>query len=198
MSDIKVSITGPVSTFGGPNDTGVSPSEGLALFSKDDLWKPISVGLFLPTQPPGTTGVARRLNPKALYIAMRWDYKELPVDKLRGMTVTVSANGKSVPGVRPVDWGPNIGTARVMDISPGLAKVLNLATDGEATVTYSYVLRSRPFANRSRNLRGNAASRKRRLKPARKAGHLGKPRKILASESNTKGKVQKRGQKAAG
>lgn len=127
---------GRISTFGGPYDSGVTPSEGLALFTHLDLHNPKHQPLFLACQPEGTTGMARRLNPHAHYIAMRWNYAETPRRVLRGMTMTVTAHGKSVTGVRPVDWGPNIRTRRVMDISPGLAKTLGLDTDDVATVSY--------------------------------------------------------------
>ena len=55
---------GKCSQFGGPEDTGVSPSEGLAfIFDVDQAPQ-----LFLPYQPSGTTGLARRLNP---YVMLR-------------------------------------------------------------------------------------------------------------------------------
>src|SRR5262249_38280333 len=49
-------ISGAISTFGGPRDSGVGPNEGLALIS------PAMLGqfqeYFLADQPPGTTGLA--------------------------------------------------------------------------------------------------------------------------------------------
>ena len=58
-SDVLFAAEGTCSTFGGPQDTGVSPSEGLAfIYSVDEApW------LFLPYQPSGTTGLARRMDP---------------------------------------------------------------------------------------------------------------------------------------
>ena len=38
--------------------------------------------LFMPHQPPNTTGLARRLNPDKFYIAMRWDYDQFSKDHL--------------------------------------------------------------------------------------------------------------------
>lgn len=149
MPTITTESIGLISTFGGPKDLGVSPSEGLALFSPSDLGKPVAGDLFLPVQPPGTTGLARRLNPAKHYIAMRWDYKELPRELLRRMTVSVHAKGVSATDARPVDWGPNRGTGRLMDISPGLAATLGIHTDEEATVSYSYELSKRGFVNPS-------------------------------------------------
>ena len=45
--------------------------------------------LFLPKQPPGTTGLARRLNPDKRYIACRWDYDEHPKPSLLEHTALV-------------------------------------------------------------------------------------------------------------
>lgn len=127
----STTLTGKMSTFGGPDDQGVGPDEGLALFN--------SVGeapdIFLPTQPPGTTGLARRLNPQIGYLACRWDYNVTPKSFLRTALVKVTnpANNKSEQ-VRPVDWGPNAATGRVADLSPGLAARLGLVTDKDCVV----------------------------------------------------------------
>ena len=126
-------LKGKMSTFGGPKDTGVSPSEGLALFEPTDLGKLITLGLFLPKQPPKTTGLARRLDPNAYYVAMRWDYAVTSRSYLREIVVTLTANGKSIQA-RPVDWGPNENTGRLVDMSPGAAFALGLSTDQEVTV----------------------------------------------------------------
>src|SRR4029077_11054461 len=63
-------MRGKVSWFGGPDDTGVSPDEGLAFIYDYDT----APHLFLDEQPYGTTGLARRLNPDKFYIACRWNY----------------------------------------------------------------------------------------------------------------------------
>src|SRR4030095_11221222 len=71
--------TGTCSTFGGPDDTGVSPSEGLAfIYDYDEApW------LFLRQQPPATSGLARRLDPAVFYLACRWDYSQTSKEMLR-------------------------------------------------------------------------------------------------------------------
>lgn len=124
-----------MSTFGGPLDTGVSPSEGLALFERPDLTNPAHSSLFLRTQPPGTTGLARRLNPDRFYIACRWNYSQTPREFLRICVakVTNPQNNRSTMA-RPADWGPNIATGRVADLSPGLAAELGLETDDDCIV----------------------------------------------------------------
>ena len=141
LGGTQIVLSGKMSTFGGPHDLpdshgrgGVKADEGLALFDVSDAAKYTS--LFLPQQPPGTTGAARRLNPNAYYIACRWNYDKTPRDYLRKINVTVTnpATGKSIK-VQPVDWGPHGKTDRVADLSPGAAQALGLRTDQQCTVT---------------------------------------------------------------
>lgn len=129
-------VQGPMSTFGGPRDTGMSPSEGLALFGSDDLQDPRHRDLFLPAQPPGTSGLGRRLNPDKYYLACRWNYNVTSRSFLRNTVATVqSVRTGRVEQARPVDWGPNVSTGRVADLSPGLAAVLGLNTEDVVIVT---------------------------------------------------------------
>src|SRR5216117_3888960 len=123
-------VEGKMSTFGGPHDTGMSPTEGLALFEPPDLQNPNYAGLFLPAPPPGTSGLGRRLNPDKYYFACRWNYAETSREFLRRALARVEnpANGRAVDA-RPVDWGPHPSTGRVADLSPGLAAALGLNTD---------------------------------------------------------------------
>src|SRR5689334_20374216 len=73
----SITLQGKMSHFGGPQDTtGVKPDEGPSIMDASDVTK--RHDLFLPTQPPGTTGTARRLNPDANYIACRWDFNVTP------------------------------------------------------------------------------------------------------------------------
>jgi hypothetical protein len=128
---------GKVSWFGGPDDTGVSPSEGLA-FIYDMETAP---HLFLEKQPPNTTGLARRLNPDVPYIAMRWDYDVHPKSYLASMQhialVHSPTTGRSFVAW-PSDWGPHVDTGRVADISLGLMNYLGITTDDEVVVTFPY------------------------------------------------------------
>lgn len=125
-----ITFNGKMSTFGGPRDPGVKSSEGLALFDPPDV--AANGDLFLPQQPPGTTGLAKRLNPDARYLACRWTYAITPKSFLKAKTtqvkVTNPANNKSAMA-RPADWGPADFTARVADLSPGLAAELGLNTN---------------------------------------------------------------------
>lgn len=124
-------LHGKMSTFGGPDDKGVSPSEGLAIYSSVSQ----NPAIFLPQQPPGTTGLARRLNPATHYLATRWDYQKTSVLYLRKTLVTVKnpKTGQTVLAY-PADWGPNAATNRVADLSPGVAKALGLQTDDQVQV----------------------------------------------------------------
>jgi len=124
---------GKCSWFGGPNDTGVSPSEGLAFYYKVSD----APDLFLEQQPAGTTGLARRLDPDQHYIACRWDYAVTPKTMLPDMEIKVTnAKTGKVAYAVPGDWGPHIDTGRCADISPGLMSALGLKTDDEVIVEF--------------------------------------------------------------
>ena len=131
--------TGKCSHFGGPNDSGVSPSEGLAFIYEYDE-RP---DLFLKEQPPGTTGLARRLNPAVHYVACRWDYDVTPKTMLADerYLAKIIAKGMHVYA-HPADWGPHEEkTGRAADLSPALMNTLELETDDEVTVEYPVELR---------------------------------------------------------
>ncbi len=93
--------------FGGPRDTGMSADEGLALFTQADLQNRKYSYLFLPTPPPGATGLWRRLNPDKYYLACSWDYNDTPRKFLKCALARVEnpANGRAADA-RPVDLGP--------------------------------------------------------------------------------------------
>jgi len=127
---------GTCSTFGGPADTGVSPSEGLAFIYDFDE----APYLFLPYQPAGTSGLARRLDPSVFYIACRWDYAVTPKAMLRdsGQMALVTSKDTGVSRLaHPADWGPHEEqTGRAADLSPALADSLGVGTDDDVTVIY--------------------------------------------------------------
>lgn len=128
-------LRGPVSWFGGPDDNGVAADEGLAfIYEVED-----APHLFLPSQPPGTTGLARRLDPEKFYIACRWDYDKYPKASLLKHTALVCAPATGMEfEAYPADWGPHEDTGRIADISPGLMDALGITTDDEVEVTYPY------------------------------------------------------------
>jgi N-acetylmuramoyl-L-alanine amidase len=135
---MTLNLKGKVSWFGGPNDDGVAPDEGLAFIYDVDT----APHLFLSYQPQGTTGLARRLNPQAYYIATRWDYGETPPPVLleEMALVTAPKTGRSIK-VYPADWGPHEDTGRVADISPGAMEALGIQTDDEVEVVFPYTSR---------------------------------------------------------
>ena len=126
---------GKCSYFGGPDDEGVSPSEDLAfIYSIDE-----APHLFLPYQPDGTTGLARRLNPNVHYIACRWDYDVTSRDVLKRNLAWVESKKTGYGMVAfPADWGPHEDTGRVADLSPSLLNDLKLETDDEVIVKFPY------------------------------------------------------------
>jgi uncharacterized protein (TIGR02594 family) len=132
-SGVLFAARGKASWFGGPEDKGVKPDEGLAFIYKIEE----APELFLPSQPPGTTGLARRLDPDVHYLACRWDYKRTPRETLLAEVAMVKATktGISLPAI-PADWGPNEKTGRVADLSPGLLEALGIDTDDEVEVIF--------------------------------------------------------------
>ena len=113
----------------------VSPSEGLA-FIQDMEQAP---HLFLPYQPSGTSGLARRLNPYIHYIACRWDYDVTSREMLlKNMALVRSTKTDVALLAFPADWGPHVDTERVADISPGLMTDLGITTDDEVEVIFPF------------------------------------------------------------
>ena len=135
---ILFNTIGTCSTFGGPADTGVSPSEGLAMWHQPDEcpW------LMLEHQPSGTTGMARRLDPAVFYIACRWNYDVTSKEMLRGPQMAMVTNPDT--GVQRLahvaDWGPHEEqTGRAADLSPALAESLGVVTNDVVVVIYPYL-----------------------------------------------------------
>ena len=132
---------GKCSYFGGPEDMGVSASEGLAfIYAIEEK----NQHLFLPLVPKGTTGLARRLNAKGVhYIACRWDYSVTPKEMLASQEyvalVRVPSTGLQLTAW-PSDWGPHEEKTggRVADLSPALMADLELETDDEVEVIFPW------------------------------------------------------------
>src|SRR5579884_1249443 len=125
---------GKMTAFGGPSDAGVGPKTGLALVQESDVER--LKEYFLAEPPLGVTGLARRLNPDALYIACRWDYKDISKEELTEVIATVTNPLSGVTAAaKPVDWGPKPETGRVAGLSPALIKRLGLQTDDDVDVS---------------------------------------------------------------
>jgi len=126
-------VKGQWKTFGGPDDLTRRPGEGLSLVSEGDI--PFFSSVLLPNQPPGTTGLIRRLDPSKYYIACRWDHSMDRSFLKKGDMAKVSnpRTGKAIKA-RPVDTGPNEFTNCVADISPGLKDFLGLQGADEIVV----------------------------------------------------------------
>ena len=118
---------------------GVSSSEGLAFHA---TLNETNQHLFLPFQPAGTSGLARRLNPYVHYIACRWDYDATPKEMLaesgQVALVRAPATGRELTAI-PADWGPHEEkTGRAADLSPSLLKDLGIETDDVVEVIYPW------------------------------------------------------------
>lgn len=127
-----LTLRGRASWFGGPHDTGIQPWEGLALVH----YMSQAPELFLPYLGMQDIALARRLNPEALYCAMRWDYTRTPKNVLLGCLVIVTTLDERFQCVcTPIDWGPHEKTGRLIDLSPGAFKTLRIRTDDEVRAT---------------------------------------------------------------
>lgn len=119
--------------FGGRFDSGVGVNEGLALCENGEaqdskLMRPLFI------QPVRMDcGLARQLNAEQFYCAMRWDYSATPKRVLQHAIVRVMSATGRVAWCRPIDFGPNERTDRVIDLSPGAANAIRVATDDVVT-----------------------------------------------------------------
>jgi hypothetical protein len=126
-------LVGKCSWFGGPLDDGVDPDEPLAFIYEVSE----APHLFLPFQPYGTSGLARRLNPYVSFIACRWDYDITPREVLLNNVALVHASRTGITmRAFPADWGPHEDTGRIADISQGLMANLGIETDDEVEVEF--------------------------------------------------------------
>ncbi len=124
----QLPLRGRVSSFGGRLDKGMKWSEGLALVSPQESVQPFFRPLF-QIGLDKTRGLARQLDDNALYCAMRWDYDEYHPYELQRLLVRVSVPSGKFVFLRPVDWGPNIDTNRLIDVSPLALTLLSAKTD---------------------------------------------------------------------
>lgn len=120
-------VRGKISSFGGPNDPGISQVENLGLYWERQQME-IMPELFLREKWSPAWGLAWILDPDSLYCAMRWNYNETPKAILRNSVVRIKST-HAVCYCRPVDWGPNENTGRVVDVSPRAMTVLGVKTD---------------------------------------------------------------------
>jgi hypothetical protein len=123
-------VRGSASWFGGPSDTGVSASETGAITGE------ILRHLNDPLHPSASTIASRPGD--FYYVAMRWSYspngRSWWADAL--ILVRNPATGAEVV-VRPVDWGPNISTGRIIDLSPQAMDDLGITTDDDVWVAFA-------------------------------------------------------------
>jgi N-acetylmuramoyl-L-alanine amidase len=132
---------GKCSEFGGPADSGMTESEGLAfLYQQSD--KP---EVFLPGKALSSPALGRDLNPETHYLAVRWDYDSTPKSMLAGDQVALvrnAATGFALTAM-PADWGPagpesDHDTGRIADLSPSLMRDLQLTTDDDVEIIYPF------------------------------------------------------------
>ena len=123
-------VRGRVSWFGGPSDTGVSSTETGAVTGERLR------ALNSPLDPDAATLASR---PGDYYfVAMRWSYSPNGTSWWRNARLVVAnARTGAQVVVRPVDWGPNTSTRRIIDVSPQVMSDLGVTTDDEVLVAFA-------------------------------------------------------------
>lgn len=127
---------GKCSSFGGPDDTGMTATEGLAfIYEVSDQPE-----IFLPG---ATEALGRSLDPNEFYVACRWPYTSDTKAQWREALLSRKAlvrnpKNKKYAWAFPADWGPadEETGGRVADLSPGLLDYLGLQTDDEVQVWF--------------------------------------------------------------
>lgn len=139
--------SGKCSSFGGPQDTGVGPQEGLSCIDPVNLNEWWFRRVFVaPEAWDNTKGLARNLDPNAFYCAMRWEYASfegiqgeilpgLSREQIRRGLVRITFAGKSL-FAQPSDFGPNLDTGRLIDLSPGCLLALGARTDDVVSIEW--------------------------------------------------------------
>ncbi len=123
-------VSGRVSWFGGPSDTGVGPSETVAISGE------VARSLNSPLHPDAATLAAHP--ERYYYVAMRFSYSPMGTSFWRSARLIIANPRTGVRVVvRPADWGPNTSTGRVMDLSPQVIADLGLTTDDTAIVAFA-------------------------------------------------------------
>jgi hypothetical protein len=123
-------VSGRVSWFGGPSDTGVGPTETVAISGE------VARSLNSPLHPDAATLAAHP--ERYYYVAMRFSYSPMSTSFWRTARLVIAnpRTGARVV-VRPADWGPNTSTGRVMDLSPQAIADLGLTTDDTAVIAFA-------------------------------------------------------------
>jgi N-acetyl-anhydromuramyl-L-alanine amidase AmpD len=123
-------VSGRVSWFGGPTDTGI-PTTGRMAISGELARLDNS-----PMHPSSGTLAAHL--PSYYYCAMRWDYHPNDQSFWRDARIVVTNPRTGVQVVvRAADWGPNTFTHRIIDLSPQAIADLHMATDDTALVAFA-------------------------------------------------------------
>lgn len=122
-------LKGKCSIFGGPDDKGMTPQEGLAVYEHHEA--DLRLDLFYQRSEHQTLGTSKRLKPDAYYFAYRFPLNPRPERSILQASQWLFHNPTS--GKFCVAWltdyGPHPDTGRCFDLSHGLANALQVETD---------------------------------------------------------------------
>jgi hypothetical protein len=146
ITSVPTPIRGKMYTFGipgsGATDTEIASSATLSLIEPEEASKPENAPYLVPYQPPGTTGLMRRLNPKSFYVACSYDVHMFKYLKSHLVLVRNPRDPKLPPvKAKVVERGPtNVGKYKendwVIGLSPALADKLGLSTNDEVEISF--------------------------------------------------------------
>jgi len=123
-------VRGRLSWFGGPNDTGIGPTETGAITGER---------MRSMNSPVDASRATIDSRPEDFYyVAMRWDYHPNGTSFWRNARILLEnpLTGVRVV-VRPIDWGPNTSTHRIVDLSPQALTDLGVHTDDELLIAFA-------------------------------------------------------------
>lgn len=139
---MNFTLTGKISTFGGPDDKGMSKGEGLAMY--EHVEADMRPDLFTPRILMDRGVAARLRNNDAMYFAIRFPSIDHGA-RLEGWhdgfhRTLLQRRWFLIRGPKTgihaalVDYGPHTSTGRMFDLSDALARALGVQTDDEVTL----------------------------------------------------------------
>jgi hypothetical protein len=151
---VEIPAQGKISTFGGPGDDGDNlnglayiPNSFSGVFEFDAIAKLFNYtalvnslyGDWLTRESDGRRcGLSGYLNPSQFYCALPIKTPKSFYPFLLTVTITNVKTRAKWYQVPIIDYGPAAWTKRIMDVSPGVATMLDLVTDDEVLVEFDF------------------------------------------------------------
>lgn len=129
-------ISGKISFFGGPLDSGMKPTEGLAYYEHKEA--DLRPDLFSPRSSDPLEGSSKRLrNTHAFYVAIRFTGSR--AEARNSLCIVTNPKTGQFIIASLVDWGPAESTGRAVDASDAVGRALRLQTDDEVEIEIIHI-----------------------------------------------------------